>query len=77
MARLENGSKQHCTIAKTLLPLDAALSGGDAFDLAELGLERARFVKIQDVSGLGAAPSAGFDLDAVGIVNAERVEEEP
>jgi hypothetical protein len=63
--------------AKELVPLDAALSGGDAFDLAELGLERARFVKIRDVSGLGAAPSAGFDLDAVGIVNAERVGEEP
>lgn len=63
--------------AKSLVPLDAAASGGDAFDLAELGLERVRFVKIRDRSNAGAAPSAGFDLDAVGIARAERTDAEP
>ena len=39
--------------------------GGDGFDLAELGLDYVRYVKVQDVSTSGASPSAGFDLDAV------------
>ena len=51
-------------------PLDPATSGGDPFDLADLGLARARYVRIRDVrSGRGAAPSAGFDLDAIGVVH--------
>ncbi len=57
--------------ANAVVPLDPTLSGGDAFDLADVGLERARFVRITDVSNAGATPSAGFDLDAVGIVNVE------
>ena len=51
-------------------PLDPELTGGDTFDLEALGISRARYVRVRDVSGEGAAPSAGFDLDAVGIVNA-------
>ena len=43
--------------------------GGDPFDLADLGLESARFVRIRDLSSDGSAPSAGFDLDAVGGVH--------
>lgn len=39
--------------------------GGDAFDLADLGVERVRFVRVRDLSTQGIAPSAGFDLDAV------------
>ncbi len=39
--------------------------GGDAFDLATVGIERARFVRVTDRSTSGAAPNAGFDLDAV------------
>jgi hypothetical protein len=58
------------------VPLDPALTGGDAFDLAEVGLARARFVRIRDQGGMGSAPSAGFDLDAVGVVAAERVDTE-
>jgi hypothetical protein len=58
--------------AETLIPLDPEQTGGDAFDLADLSVERARFVKIRDLATLeGATPSAGFDLDAVGIVNVE------
>lgn len=47
-------------------------AGGDGFDLAVLGIERARFVRIVDKGnpgGLQAAPTAGFDLDAVAIVH--------
>jgi hypothetical protein len=43
--------------------------GGDVFDLAELGVQRARFVRILDLSEAGAAPTAGFDLDAVGLLH--------
>lgn len=53
-------------------PTDPASAGGDAFDLAELGVERARFVRITDQSaaqgGSAVAPTAGFDLDAVAVV---------
>ena len=50
-------------------PLDPSRSGGDAFDLADLGLEQIRFVRIRDLSNSGDAPTAGFDLDAVGLVH--------
>ncbi|MEE2750111.1 MAG: cell surface protein [Myxococcota bacterium] len=45
---------------------DPGLAGGDGFDLSELGLEYARFIKIVDA---GVNPSGGFDLDAVSIVH--------
>ena len=50
---------------------DPAVSGGDAFDLATLGLSEVRFVRIRDLLGYGAEPTAGFDLDAVSIVHAK------
>lgn len=50
---------------------DPAVSGGDFFDLNMVGVSEARFVRIRDVQGAGAAPTAGFDLDAVAIVHAE------
>ncbi len=55
-------------------PTDPTEAGGDGFDLADLGLERACFIRIED-SGEnlyeGAhSTSGGFDLDAVAIVNA-------
>ena len=53
------------------VPLEPTVSGGDAFDLAEIGVTRARFVRVTDASNNGAEPSAGFDLDAVGVVHAE------
>lgn len=51
-------------------PTDPAVAGGDAFDLAVLGIGKARFVRIRD-SGLNPndAPTAGFDLDAVAVVH--------
>jgi hypothetical protein len=57
--------------ASALVPLDPELTGGDSFDLAGVGLLRARFVRVTDVSLAGSEPSAGFDLDAVGIVHVE------
>jgi len=56
---------------ETLVPLDPAVSGGDAFDLADVGLERAEFVRVRDLSTEGAGTSAGFDLDAIGVVHFE------
>ena len=50
-------------------PLSIERCGGDGFDLAELGLTEARFVKITDRGSDRTAPSAGFDLDAVGLIH--------
>ena len=43
-------------------------SGGDGFDLQELGVEATKYVRIRDLSTGGPSPSAGFDLDALGMV---------
>ena len=48
--------------------LDPERDGGDPFDLADLGLERARYVRIEDRADLDG-PAGVFDLDAVGIVH--------
>lgn len=49
---------------------DPGAAGGDAFDLAEIGLTQARFVRVRDAGlGDGAGTSAGFDLDAMAVVN--------
>lgn len=50
-------------------PLDPEAAGGDAFDLAEIGVGSARYVRITDRVDL-TGPAGVFDLDAVGIVNA-------
>ena len=58
-------------------PLDPAVAGGDAFDLADVGVKHARFVRIVDKTAevcpdaSTASDKNGFDLDAVAIVNAE------
>lgn len=56
-------------------PTDPEQAGGDAFDLAELGVSEARFVRITD-AGLApewgyAGESGGFDLDAIAVVNGD------
>lgn len=54
----------------TLLPLDRAQTGGDAFDLGELELDSAKFVRIIDLRTLGnTGTNSGFDLDAVGLMH--------
>lgn len=53
-------------------PTDPNVSGGDSFDLADVDLTTARFVRIRDsgeIFGPAGGISAGFDLDAVAIVN--------
>jgi hypothetical protein len=58
-------------------PLDPSVAGGDAFDLADLGIVHVRYVRIVDKTAEscpdgGERPTTnGFDLDAVSIVNAE------
>lgn len=49
--------------------LDPELTGGDAFDLSELGVDEVRMIRIRDLSTSGEGPSAGFDLDGVGAVH--------
>lgn len=49
-------------------PHDAELAGGEAFDLAEVGLTEARFVRIVDRADLDGLAGA-FDLDAVALTN--------
>lgn len=50
-------------------PFEAAVAGGDPFDLSEIGVTQARFIKIEDISGGGFPPSVGFDLDAIGVIH--------
>jgi hypothetical protein len=58
--------------ASLLVPLDPSQAGGDAFDLADLGLASARYVRILDLETLApAGNTSGFDLDAIGVVDHE------
>ncbi len=46
-------------------PADAA-SGGDRFDLASVGVDAARYVRVRDTgANPSGATSSGFDLDAI------------
>lgn len=51
-------------------PLDPESSGGDLFDLADIGVSSARYVRVTDREDLGDALDCCFDLDAVGVFNA-------
>jgi hypothetical protein len=51
--------------ANAIDPLDPAAAGGDAFDLGDLKIDEARFVRISDRSDM----PGDFDLDAVGVVH--------
>jgi hypothetical protein len=46
---------------------DPNVSGGDLFDLADIGLSEASFIRIQDTGLFGD----GFDLDAIAIINGQ------
>jgi hypothetical protein len=54
-------------------PRDPAAAGGDVFDLADVGVSRARFVRITDAGGgrMDGAGTDGFDLDAIAVIHAE------
>jgi len=50
-------------------PTDPDVAGGDAFDLAAIGLSEARLVRIRDTgANVYLANTGGFDLDAVAVV---------
>ncbi len=58
-------------------PVDPGVAGGDPFDLADVGVTHARFVRIVDkthetcpTTPANKANTNGFDLDAIAIVNA-------
>jgi hypothetical protein len=55
---------------------DVAAAGGDPYDLAAIGVTRARFVRIKDKTAQRCTSQGpdtnGFDLDAVGIVHSAR-----
>jgi hypothetical protein len=59
---------------ETTTKLDPEEVGGAAFDLEDLGVTRARFVRIRDLSDDGDPNSAGFDLDAIGLVHWEQTD---
>jgi hypothetical protein len=58
-------------------PFDPSVSGGDPFDLADIGVTRAHYVRIVDKTSEDCPDTGsevdtnGFDLDAISIVNAE------
>ncbi len=59
-------------------PIDPESAGGDGFDLKDVGLASARFVRIRDMGQVacpaspGSKPTTvGFDLDAIAVVNAQ------
>jgi hypothetical protein len=52
-------------------PFDPTVAGGDQYDLADVGVTHARYVKIKSRGPGMAAPTAGFDLDAIAIVHAK------
>jgi hypothetical protein len=58
-------------------PIDPMKAGGDPYDLADIGVKHAKYVRIVDKilescpDGAGRPNANGFDLDAIAIVNAE------
>lgn len=56
------------------IPPTSPDAGGDGFDLSQLGVASARFVRITDTgtNRFYAPPGGGFDLDAVAVVNSRR-----
>jgi hypothetical protein len=55
-------------------PTDPTTAGGDPYDLRDLGLASARYVRICDSGQNGyAGTSGGFDLDAVAVVHGRRL----
>ena len=62
----------HATSELLVDPTDPEAAGGDAFDLADIGLSQARFIRIRDSGtnkGMYDGTSGGFDLDAISAAN--------
>ena len=75
----DSGQAQGCAGSNPVLsrpengidPTDPESAGGDGFDLADVGLSSAQYVRITDTGTNGyAGVSGGFDLDAVAVVHA-------
>lgn len=61
------------SVDNELDPLDPTIAGGDPFDLAVVGVTRARFVRIRDLATTPSGPpAAGFDLDAIAVIHASK-----
>ena len=58
---------------RDISPTDPEKAGGEAFDIAELGFQVVRFVRITDLglSALAGKTTQGFDLDAVAAVHSQ------
>lgn len=52
-------------------PTDPSVSGGDAFDLADVGLSRATYIQITDAADLVSDGGPSFDLDAIVAIHRE------
>ncbi len=66
----------YATSANGVDATDPDAAGGDAFDLADLGLARARYVRVQDAGQSSYdGVAGGFDLDALAVVNGEAISE--
>jgi hypothetical protein len=71
----EGCAGSHSVWANPAQGTDPAMAGGDGFDLAVVGLTRARFLRVTD-SGANrfyGPPGGGFDLDAVAVVHGQSV----
>jgi hypothetical protein len=61
----------------SISPFDVEHAGGDQYDLAEIGVTSAKYVRIRNIVASEDCPDAGekptkngFDLDAIAIINA-------
>lgn len=50
-------------------PFDPDAAGGEAYDLSDIGMSEAKYIRIRDVKGKGSTGTAGFDLDAISVIN--------
>lgn len=55
-------------------PLDPSLSGGDSFDLANVGLSHAIYLRITDAGDSVTDNGDSFDLDAVAVIHGEALD---
>jgi hypothetical protein len=62
--------------SNSISPFDVAHAGGDQYDLADIGVKHARYVRIRNIVASEPCPDAGpkpdkngFDLDAIAIIN--------
>ena len=55
--------------SNAISPSDVDRAGGDAFDLADVGLSKIRYVRISDAGKSGTGN--GFDLDAIAAIHVE------